>query len=251
MSVFNTAWSNIEMTSCIATYVTIILTIHSIRDVFAACGQRILTPIYGQTRNPAQNATMHGLNHQQCTYQCLRRGSKCLSRSYNSVEKLCVVTATPCHELSPDRDVQTIVLHNLTHHWSKCLQWSPCEDPQPARSISYGTVLLARWRDLQGNLIIGYKDPYMGFHGYAYFRYITRTAVKPPFIGCDLITIADDCSVAWVPFAIAIGKPVPHNAVKTGFIMGHGPVYVGRFITGEYSQRYRFGYYMSGNPSLT
>ena len=241
---------NSNMEKNIGTYM-MILVVNASRNVFATCAQRLLRPIYGQECDVGEAEVLHKLKYWQCIYQCLHRGSMCDSMSYNAVDEVCAITESPCHELSPHADFQTNVLHDLTHHRSHCLQWSPCNGNSPARSIAYdqadGTIWLARWEDLQGNLLIGYIIKSNTRH-VAYFEHIIETEVRAPFTGCDLITIADDCSAAWAEFII--GEPVPHNAVETGYIIGHGPVYVGRYIRPD-TANYRFGFYVAGKPLFT
>ena len=247
MPAFHIVSQNINTISYVIAHITIFLTPNFSRGVFATSGQRMLSPIHGQTCDTEQNETVLGLNHQQCTYQCLRRGSKCMSMSYNALGDVCVMTATPCHMLRPQQDVQTIVLHDPSYHSSQCLKWIPCNGPLPARSISsvvggdtYGIALCQK---PQGNFLIGV----MTNTGMGYFLDIEGKTplVAPRCTECDLASVADDCSIAWIPFAV--GEAVPHNAAETGNIIGYGSLYVGRFDTGwpEY------GFYMTGNTSLT
>ena len=242
---------NIDMESNIGTCIIILIVVYSSRSVSTTCIPRLFKPIYGQECNMTEAEVLHNSMYARCISQCLHRGSKCKSMSYNAVDKLCTITDSPCHELSPHPDTKTFVFHDLTHDWSHCLQWSPCHGTSPARSISYdqdgGTIWLARWLDGQGNLLIGYMIKRTKGN-MAYFEYIVETWVEAPFTGCDLITIATDCSAAWVHFNI--GDPVPKNAVETGYIIGHGPVYVGRYIRPD-TLAYRFGFYVAGDPLLT
>ena len=246
MSAFHRVSQNIKTTSCIIAHITIFLTIHFSRGVFATCGQRMLSLIHGQTCDTEQNEIVQGLNHQQCTYQCLRRGSKCMSVSYSAIGDVCVMTATPCHALRPQQDVQTIVLHDPSFNSSKCLKWIPYNGPPPARSISSvvggDTFWLARWQDPQGHLLVGG----MTNMGMGYFLDIEGKPFVPPRTECHLVSVAEDCSIAWMPFTV--GKPIPHNAAETGHIIGNGSLYVGRFGMG--GSEYGFGFYMTGNPSL-
>ena len=246
MSTFNI----FNMTSYMAAFTAIFLTIYSSRDTYAMCGRQMLSPIYGQTCNRGQPETLYGVNHQQCTYECLRRGSKCVSLSYNALHELCEMTATRCHELTPHPDAQTIVLHDWTNHPPQCLNWSPCDGASSTRSIlstgRYFRRWLARWRDRQGNLLIGYIEEIFGTRT-GYFKYTERRIIRRPLAGCDVVSVAEDCSVAWMPFTI--GDPIPRNAAETGYIIGHGPVYVGRFDPGI--RGHAFGFYMTGNQPLT
>ena len=235
----------------IVTCAIVLVIVHSVRDVSTTCTQRQFRPIYSQKCDTGEAEAQHNPTYRQCIYQCLHRGSKCASMSYNTVDELCTITETPCHELSAHPDVLTNVFHNMTHHLSQCLQWHPYDGTSPARSITYdqadGTIWLARWQDLQGNLLIGYMLKTRR-QQVAYFEYIIETHLKSPYRGCDLITIADDCSVAWVKFTI--GDPVPLNAAETGYIIGHGTVYVGRYLRTD-KPTYRFGFYMRGDHFLT
>ena len=142
------------------------------------------------------------------------------------------------------------MLHDWTNHPPQCLNWSPCNGALPTRSIRsaelYVPRWLARWWGRQGNLLIGYiEEIFVTRKGY--FKYIELSFILPPLTGCDVMSVAEDCSVAWMPFTI--GDPIPRNAAETGYIIGHDPVYVGRFDAGI--RGHAFGFYMTGNPSLT
>ena len=236
------------MNGRVATCTILFHIVHTSRGLSATCGQRRLSPISGQKCDLGQAEALHTSGHQECVYQCLGLGSKCVSMSYNAVDKLCSISATPCLVLSPQPDVRTNVFHDLIHDLSQCLQWSPYHGISHERSIVYdvgssGTIWLVRWNDLQGNVLIGYMLKGYDWHT-GFFKYIDKTSIRSPFTGCDLAIIANDCSVAWVRFTI--GEPVPSNAAKAGYITGHGPVLVARYIDPT-RQTYRLGYYMTGN----
>ena len=152
------------------------------------------------------------------------------------------MAAIPCHELIPQPDSRTNVFHNLMFHMSQCLQCIPYNDFDAA-----GTLRLVRWRDPNGNIHIGYVKKKATLLHKGYFRYTEEIHITPPFTGCEMAIIAENCSVAWLKFTI--GEPVPSRAAKGGYMTGHGPVFVTRYkhpIKGSY----RFGYYMTGNPFL-
>ena len=239
------------MTVGVASCMIVFLIVHTGQGMFVTCGQRRLSPIFGQKCDLGQAEALHTFGHQECVYTCLRRGSKCVSMSYNAVDELCSMTATPCLELVPHPDVRTNVFHDLMQDMSQCLQWTPYNGTSHGRSIVYdlgspGTMRLVRWKDPQGNLLIGYLFKSNNLHR-GFFKYTAEVYVTSPFTGCDMAMIREDCSVAWVTFTI--GESVPSNAAAAGYIIGHGPVFVARH-NHPTKRSYRFGYYMTGNPFL-
>ena len=197
----NTLSQYTRMDVSVATYIlSLFLIIHSSQGLQATCGQRRLRSIAGHKCDLGQTETLHTFGHKECMYQCLRQRSKCGSMSYNAVDKLCSMTATPCLELIPHPDVRTNVFHDVSHDISQCLQWSPYHGISHERSIVYdvgppGIMGLVRWNDPQGNILIGYTLKSSGWHR-GYFKYMLETQLESPFNGCELAIIANDCSVA-------------------------------------------------------
>ena len=155
----------------------------------------------------------------QCRYLCLQSAT-CTAYNYNATEKTCTHFTSPCPEAFIDSAMEFAVFAEIPVN--QCYEWVRyLGDPFDPRNIRTHPELAICRMQRGGNNILCYAHSHFsrcyGPWGTTEFGHIEGYP-------CQLLSIAEACTIFWVPYVAR--DLVPPRAVKAGHMADGRVVYV-------------------------